>query len=74
VTAGSVRHPLRSFSSYDAVAALSWATYAALVGYLGGAAFEDDPVKAVALGLALAVTVAGLIELARHVRHRPGIA
>jgi membrane protein DedA with SNARE-associated domain len=68
LTAGAVRFPLRSFSLFDGVAVLSWATYAALVGYLGGAAFEGEPLKGVALGLAVAVSVAGAIELVRHVR------
>ena len=70
LTAGAVRYPLRSFSLFDSVAALSWATYAALVGYLGGAAFEDEPFKGVAFGLAVAVGVAGAIELVRYARGR----
>ena len=73
-TAGAVRHPLRSFSAFDAVAAITWATYSALVGYVGGAAFEDDPLLGVALGLGLALSVAGLVELARHARRPPVVA
>jgi hypothetical protein len=49
---------------------LSWATYAALVGFLGGAAFEDEPIKGVVLGLGVAVSVAGLVDLVRHARSR----
>ena len=45
LTAGAVRYRLRSFTFFDAIAALSWATYSALVGYLGGEAFEDDAVE-----------------------------
>ena len=71
LTAGAVRHPLRSFTAFDAVAALSWGAYSALVGYVGGAAFEDEPLKGVLLGLGLALTVAGAVELARHARRRP---
>jgi hypothetical protein len=70
VTAGAVRHPLSSFSPYDAIAAASWATYAALVGFLGGAAFDGEPVKGVLSGLGLALSVAGAIELVRHLRRR----
>jgi membrane-associated protein len=70
LTAGAVRYPLRSFSLFDSIAVLSWATYAALVGYLGGAAFEDEPFKGVAFGLAVAVGVAGAIELVRYARGR----
>lgn len=70
LTAGAVRHPLRSFSFFDAIAAGSWATYSALVGYVGGAAFEEEPIKGVALGLGLAVTVAAAVEVTRHLRRR----
>jgi len=71
LTAGAVRHPLRSFSFFDGIAALSWGTYSALVGYLGGAAFEDDPLKGVVLGLGLAISVAAAVEVVRHLRRRP---
>ena len=70
LTAGAVRYPLASFSLYDGIAAVSWATYAALVGNLGGAAFEEEPLKGVLLGLGLALAIAGAIELLRHVRRR----
>lgn len=70
LTAGAVRHPLSSFTLFDGIAAASWATYAALVGYLGGAAFEEEPAKGVLLGLGLALSVAGAIELLRHARRR----
>ena len=70
LTAGAVHHPLSSFSLFVGIAAASWATYAALVGYLGGAAFEDEPLKGVLLGLGLALGVAAAIELIRHARRR----
>jgi membrane-associated protein len=70
LTAGAVRHPLRSFSTFDGIAALSWGVYSGLVGYLGGAAFEDDPIAGVALGLGLAVSVAVAVEVVRHLRGR----
>lgn len=71
LTAGGVRYPLRSFSFFDAIAAGSWALYSGLVGYVGGAAFENDPLKGLLLGLGLALAVAALVELGRHARrHR----
>jgi len=70
LTAGAVRYPLSSFTFFDGIAAASWATYAALVGFLGGAAFEDEPIKGVVLGLGLALSVAGAIELLRNARRR----
>ena len=68
LTAGAVGYPLRSFSAFDAVAASSWALYSALVGFVGGAAFEDDPLRGLLLGLGLAAAVAALVEFGRHVR------
>jgi len=70
LTAGAARYPLRSFSLFDGAAALSWGAYSALVGYVGGAAFEDAPLKGLALGLGIALTVALMVELVRHMRGR----
>ena len=70
LTAGATRYPLRSFSLFDGMAALSWGAYSALVGFIGGAAFEDAPFKGLALGLGIALTVALMVELVRHVRGR----
>jgi membrane protein DedA with SNARE-associated domain len=70
MTAGAVRHPLRSFSCFDGIAAGSWAAYSALIGYLGGAAFENDPLKGLALGLGVALAITATVEIVRHVRAR----
>ncbi|HWT24160.1 MAG TPA: DedA family protein [Solirubrobacteraceae bacterium] len=70
LTAGAVRLPVRTFSFFDGVAALTWAAYSALIGYVGGAAFEEDPLKGLALGLGLALGVTAAVELARHLRAR----
>ena len=70
LTAGAVRFRLRSFSLYDGIAAGSWGLYSGLVGYIGGAAFEDDPLKGVVLGLGLAIGVATTVEVVRHLRRR----
>jgi membrane-associated protein len=70
LTAGTVGYRLRSFSFFDAIAAISWGIYCALVGYIGGAAFEDDPLKALLLGFAIATSVTILVEVVRHLRRR----
>jgi membrane-associated protein len=70
LTAGAVHYPLRSFSLFDGIAALSWAAYSSLVGFVGGAAFEDAPLKGLALGLGIALTVTLLVEAVRHLRRR----
>ncbi len=73
LTAGAVAYRLRSFSFFDAIAALSWGTYSALVGYIGGEAFEEEPWKGLALGLGIALSVTFAVELIRHLR-RPRTA
>jgi membrane protein DedA with SNARE-associated domain len=70
LTAGAVGHPLRSFSVFDAIAGVSWGAYTALVGYLGGSAFEDDPLLGVGVGLGIALGLAGTVEVVRHARGR----
>jgi len=70
LTTGAVRFPLRSFSRYDSIAALTWAVYSTLVGYLGGVAFEHDPLKGLALGLGMAFALTVLVETVRYLRRR----
>jgi len=68
-TAGLVKFSwTRRFAPYIAVAAVLWASYAVLLGYLGGRAFEDQPIYALllAFGLAVLITVGG--ELVRRRR------
>jgi membrane protein DedA with SNARE-associated domain len=73
LTAGAVAYRLRAFSFFDGIAALSWGTYSALVGYIGGEAFEEEPWKGLALGLGIALSVTFAVELIRHLR-RPRTA
>ena len=66
LTMGSVRYPLRQFSGFAALAAVSWGIYCSLVGYIGGKAFEDNPLKGVVLGIGLALAVTLVVEVVRH--------
>ncbi len=66
LTMGAVRYPLARFSLFAGLAAVSWGLYCALVGFLGGKAFEDNPLKGVALGIGLALMVTVLVEVVRH--------
>ena len=70
LTMGAVGYPLRRFTAFDLLATMSWATYGALVGYVGGAAFEEDPIKGLVLGIGLALGIAALAEVVRHLRAR----
>ncbi len=56
------------FVRYDIVAGLLWATYAALLGYIGGKQFEEQPWKGVLVGLGVAFTLATVIEWVRKRR------
>ncbi len=70
LTMGAVRHPLRSFTFFDAIAAVSWGVYSGLIGFFGGMAFEQDPIKGLLLGLGIALSVTAIVEGVRWVRKR----
>lgn len=70
LTAGATLYPLRKFTLFDGIAALSWGTYSALVGYIGGEAFEEDPLKGLGLGLGIALTVTLLVEVIHRLRSK----
>lgn len=70
ITMGAVRFPLRRFSFFDAIAASSWAVYSGLIGFFGGMAFENDPIKGLLLGLGIAVTITAVVEIVRWIRKR----
>jgi membrane-associated protein len=62
------------FIGFDVAAGLMWASYAGLLGYFGGKAFEEQPWKGflVAFGVALGIT--GAIEVYRWLRKRGVLA
>jgi membrane-associated protein len=76
VSCGTLGYPWRRFVIFDAIAALSWALYAALLGYFGGHAFEKAPWKGLLLAFAIAFSVTGTVELVRWYlrRRRAGAA
>lgn len=62
--------PWKRFALYDAVAALIWATYAAMLGYFGGKTFENEPWKGILLAFGIAIGVAASVEGIRHLVQR----
>jgi membrane-associated protein len=62
------------FIAWDVPAGLMWASYAALLGYFGGKAFEESPLKGFAVAFAVALALTGLIELYRWLKKRNALA
>ena len=62
--------PWRRFIVADVVAGFIWGTYAAMLGYIGGKQFESQPWKGLLFAFAVAVALAGLVELVRWLRGR----
>ena len=57
--------PWRRFIVADVCAGLIWGTYAAMLGYIGGKTFEDQPWKGLFLGFLIAIGVAFGVEAVR---------
>ena len=70
LSAGTLGYPWRRFILFDAIAASIWACYAALLGYVGGHAFEEQPWKGLLLAFAIALAVTGGVELVRWWQRR----
>jgi membrane protein DedA with SNARE-associated domain len=66
LTCGLVGYPRRRFAAATAVAAVIWASYAFLIGRLGGKAFEDQPWLGLLLALGVTVVISVAIEVARR--------
>ena len=66
LSCGITRQRRSWFVRWVALATVIWATYAALLGSIGGEAFEDDHAKAFMLAFGLAIGVNIIIELVRH--------
>lgn len=75
LSSGITRQRRSWFVRWVLVAAIIWATYAAMLGRLGGEAFEDDHSKAFLFAFGLAIGATVLIEIVRHIRkkHEPTI-
>jgi membrane-associated protein len=67
LTCGATHYRLRTFRLATAAAGVIWATYAFLIGRIGGKAFEGKPWLSLGLALGMALTISGIVELARRV-------
>ena len=66
ISCGVTRQPRPWFTGWITAAVLIWATYAALLGYVGGRAFEDDHTRAFLVAFGAAITATVMIEVVRH--------
>lgn len=66
--AGALHMPYRRFLAADVAAATAWALYVSMLGYVGGASFEDNLWLPLAGALGLTLLVAAAAEAWR--RHR----
>jgi membrane-associated protein len=64
--AGTSGYPYRKFAGAASIGAVVWAVYNALIGRIGGAAFEDNTTLALLVAFASAVTGMLIIEGVRH--------
>jgi membrane protein DedA with SNARE-associated domain len=67
-TGGVIHFPFLRFAAFDGAAGLAWATYAAVLGYLGGRFFEHHAWVALLVALGAAGLVAAAVELVRRAR------
>jgi membrane-associated protein len=70
--AGSLEMPYRQFLFADAIAAVVWAFYASMLGYLGGETFQDNIGLPLMLSLGVAMTVGFGVEVWRRIQRRRG--
>jgi membrane protein DedA with SNARE-associated domain len=74
LSCGMLEMPWRRFIAFDVAAGLVWATYAAMLGYLGGRTFEENPFKGFILAFVVALGIAGVIEAYRWFKRRRVVA
>jgi len=70
ISSGLTHQPHGWFAAWVAVAALIWATYAAVLGAIFGQQFQDNHTAAFLLAFGCAVSITILVEVVRHVRNR----
>ena len=67
LSCGITQQERKWFTGWIIAAAAIWSTYASLLGFIGGKTFEDNHALAFLSAFGLAISVTGLIELARFI-------
>lgn len=68
--AGRTAYTLRRYTPTTIGAGLLWATFATMLGYIGGRTFHEQTLLATGLGMVLAIGFAGAVELVLSWRER----
>lgn len=71
LTAGVTRMRWPRFVGFAGVAAVLWASFAAGSGYVGGKAFENDPLLGLGAAFAVVAAVTLVVEVARRLPRTP---
>ena len=69
---GTLDMPYRKFVGADAIAAVAWAVYASMLGYLGGEVFQHSVWKSLAASLGVAALIGIGTDIWRRVQARRG--
>jgi len=69
-TCGVTHFPYPRFAAYDALAAVSWAVYASVLGYFGGRFFENHAWVALLVAFGIAGMLTLSVEGVRRLRRR----
>lgn len=68
LSCGITHQPRRWFMTWVAIAAVVWASYAAVLGFVFGTAFEDNHTMAFLAAFAAAMSITAIIEIIRWIR------
>ena len=68
LTCGITGQSTKWFMKWSAVAASIWATYATMLGFIGGRTFQENHTKAFLVAFALAIGATIVLEFIRYVR------
>jgi membrane-associated protein len=74
LTCGLLEMAWHRFIRFDVAAGFLWAGYAAMLGYFGGRAFEEQPWKGFLLAFGIALAITGAVELYRWLKRRGVLA
>lgn len=70
LSCGITEQSRRWFAMWTAIAGTIWASYATLLGFIGGRAFQDNHTKAFVVAFSTAIGATVLLEVIRHLKKK----